>query len=140
MLEHAPHPLGRRYVAVSLHVAHQNGEDEVVNAAKAWLDNLFLPSSFVYLYFSLRLPAPVYQPDGSVLVISKAIKTEPAIGQAPTLETTLQHIESASRADQRGLRNFFNASLPYEILCTSAVESLCDRTTILFSQSGLKPV
>jgi hypothetical protein len=47
MLEHAPHPLGRRYVAVSLHIAHRKGEDGVVNAAKAWLDNLFLPSSFL---------------------------------------------------------------------------------------------
>ena len=47
MLEHAPHPLGRRYVAVSLHIAHRRGEDGVVNAAKAWLDNLFLPSSFL---------------------------------------------------------------------------------------------
>ena len=65
MLEHAPHPLGRRYVAVSLHVAHRKGEDGVVNAAKAWLDNLFLPSPFVKLSFSLHLPTPVYPtPDG----------------------------------------------------------------------------
>src|SRR6266702_1724222 len=49
MLEHAPHPLGRRYVAVSLHVAHQKSEDGVVNAAKAWLDNLLLPSPFACL-------------------------------------------------------------------------------------------
>ncbi len=48
MLEHAPHPLGQRYVAVSLHVAHQKGEDGVVNAAKAWLDYLLLPSPFLY--------------------------------------------------------------------------------------------
>jgi hypothetical protein len=44
MLKHAPHPLGRRYVAVCLHIAHQKGEEGVVNAAKAWLDNLLLPS------------------------------------------------------------------------------------------------
>ncbi|KAH9051153.1 hypothetical protein EDB83DRAFT_2627678 [Lactarius deliciosus] len=43
MLEHAPHLLGRRYVAVCLHVANQMGEDEVVNIAKAWLDYLLLP-------------------------------------------------------------------------------------------------
>lgn len=49
MLKHAPHPSGRRYVAVCLHIAHQKGGDEVVNAAKAWLDNLLLPSPFVYL-------------------------------------------------------------------------------------------
>jgi hypothetical protein len=49
MLEHAPHPLGRRYVAVTLHVAHQKGEDGVVDAAKAWLDDLLLPSPIVYL-------------------------------------------------------------------------------------------
>jgi hypothetical protein len=49
MLKHAPHPLGRRYVAICLHIAHQKGEDGVVNAAKAWLDNLLLPSPLVYL-------------------------------------------------------------------------------------------
>jgi hypothetical protein len=30
-------------------------------------------------------------------------------------------------------RNFFNAPFLYELLCTSAIESLCDHTTILFS-------
>ena len=49
MLEDAPHPLGQRYVAVTLHIAHQQGEDSVVNAAKAWMDNLFLPSPFISL-------------------------------------------------------------------------------------------
>jgi hypothetical protein len=49
MLKHAPHPLGKRYFAVCLHVAHQKGEDGVVNAAKAWLDNLLLPSPLFYL-------------------------------------------------------------------------------------------
>lgn len=49
MLEHAPHPLGKRYVAFCLLSAHQKGEDGVVYAAKAWLDNLLLPSTFVYL-------------------------------------------------------------------------------------------
>ncbi|KAH9170892.1 hypothetical protein EDB89DRAFT_1218022 [Lactarius sanguifluus] len=71
MLEHAPHPLGRRYVAVSLHIAREDG---VVNAAKAWLNNLLLP----------------------MLAISKAIKTEPASSQTPTIDTTVQRIESAS--------------------------------------------
>ncbi|KAN0133391.1 hypothetical protein V8E53_008831 [Lactarius tabidus] len=36
MLLHAPHPLGQRYVAVCLRIAHQKGEDGVVNAAKCW--------------------------------------------------------------------------------------------------------
>ncbi|KAH9026718.1 hypothetical protein EDB83DRAFT_1926692 [Lactarius deliciosus] len=71
MLEHAPHPLGRRYVAVSLHVAREDG---VVNAAKSWMDNLLLP----------------------MLAISKAIKTEPASSQTPSIDTTVQHIECAS--------------------------------------------
>jgi hypothetical protein len=35
MLEHAPHPLGQRYVANCLLTAHQKGEDGVVDAAKA---------------------------------------------------------------------------------------------------------
>jgi len=49
MLMHAPHPLGQRYVAFCLHIAHQKGVDEVINAAKAWLDYLMFPSPFVYL-------------------------------------------------------------------------------------------
>jgi hypothetical protein len=48
MLTDAPHPLGQRYVAVCLRIAHQQGKDGVVNAARAWLDNLFLPSPFIY--------------------------------------------------------------------------------------------
>jgi hypothetical protein len=49
MLMHAPHPSGKRYVAICLHIAHRKGEDGLVNAAKAWLDNLLLPSPLVYL-------------------------------------------------------------------------------------------
>ncbi|KAF8464939.1 hypothetical protein DFH94DRAFT_784376 [Russula ochroleuca] len=79
MLMHAPHPSGKRYVAICLHIAHGKGEDGVVNAAKAWLDNLFLP----------------------MLAISKAIRTNPASSQTPDIDTTMQHIESASRAGQR---------------------------------------
>ena len=45
MLKYMPHPKGRRYVAVCLHVSHQKGEG-VVNAAKVRLDNLLLPSPF----------------------------------------------------------------------------------------------
>lgn len=47
MLVHAPHPPGQRYVAVALHIAHEKGEDAVVDVAKAWMDNLFLPSKFL---------------------------------------------------------------------------------------------
>jgi len=100
MLKHAPHLLGQRYVAVYLHVAHQKGEDGVVNAAKAWLDYLLLPSSFVRLSIYLHLLTP----DGSVLATSKAMKTEPSSSQTPAIGTTMQHIESASREDQRVLR------------------------------------
>jgi hypothetical protein len=46
MLEHAPHPPGKRYVSVALHIAQEKGEDTVVDVAKAWMDNLFLPSKF----------------------------------------------------------------------------------------------
>jgi hypothetical protein len=49
LLEHAPHPLGQRYIALSLHVAHQEGIDGVIDAAKAWLDGMLLPSVFIYL-------------------------------------------------------------------------------------------
>ena len=51
MLQDAPCPSGRRYVAVCLQIAQQKGEDGVVNAAKAWLDYLLLPgaSKFVFL-------------------------------------------------------------------------------------------
>ena len=44
MLIHAPQPSGERYVAICIHIAHQKGEDGIVNAAKAWLNNLLLPS------------------------------------------------------------------------------------------------
>ncbi|KAH9035620.1 hypothetical protein EDB85DRAFT_1943256 [Lactarius pseudohatsudake] len=83
MLLHAPNSLGQRYVAICLHIAHEKGEDGVVtNAAKAWLDNLLLP----------------------MMAISKAMKTEPASSQTPTIDITMQHIVSPSRKDQRRLR------------------------------------
>jgi hypothetical protein len=50
LLKYAPHPLGRRYIALSLLAAHQEGEDGLVRAARAWLDGLLLPSVFVDLY------------------------------------------------------------------------------------------
>lgn len=44
MIIHAPHPLGQRYVAISLHIAYLKGEDAIINLAKAWMEHLFLPS------------------------------------------------------------------------------------------------
>ena len=76
MLKHVPHPLGRRYVAICLHIAHQKGEDSVVNAAKAWLDNLLLPSPLVYL-FPLRLRTT----SASVFALSRYKRTWPASSQ-----------------------------------------------------------
>ncbi|KAH9171033.1 hypothetical protein EDB89DRAFT_1973712 [Lactarius sanguifluus] len=38
------------------------------------------------------------------MAISKAMKTEPASSQTPTIDITMQHIESAPRKDQRRLR------------------------------------
>ncbi|KIM47112.1 hypothetical protein M413DRAFT_422839 [Hebeloma cylindrosporum] len=43
MIIHAPHPLGLRYVAVCLRIAHQKGEDTVFRLANAWMEQLFLP-------------------------------------------------------------------------------------------------
>ena len=48
LLDHAPHPLGKRYVAVCLDIANKKGHDGVVNAAKVWVQYLLLPSQFVY--------------------------------------------------------------------------------------------
>jgi lipopolysaccharide biosynthesis protein len=56
MLLHAPKPLGQRYVAVCLHIVHQQGEDGVVNAAKVWLDHLFLPSPSFFFRVHLLIP------------------------------------------------------------------------------------
>ena len=56
MIIHAPHPLGQRYVAVSIHIAHKKGEDVVIDLAKAWMEQLFLPSqSLKWLSLSLSL-------------------------------------------------------------------------------------
>ena len=99
MLQHAPHSSGRRYVAICLHIAYQKGEDDVVNAAKAWLDNLLLPSSLFHLSLTSTECWCL------VLAISKRKKTQPASSQTPTIDATMEHIESATRDDQRILRN-----------------------------------
>ena len=48
MLKCAPHPLGERYVAVSLLIAQQMGKDAIVRVAKEWLNHLVIPSQFIY--------------------------------------------------------------------------------------------
>ncbi len=55
LLDHAPHPLGKRYVAVCLDIANQKGHDGVVNAAKVWVQYLLLPSQFVYFLRNVYL-------------------------------------------------------------------------------------
>ncbi|KAH9015596.1 hypothetical protein EDB85DRAFT_808724 [Lactarius pseudohatsudake] len=102
MLEHAPHPLGRRYVAVCLHVANQMSEDEVVNIAKAWLHYLLLP----------------------ILAASVAINSEPTSSQTFTIDT---HIESASPDDRSILRD--NVAHREQYRC--AVTKIFDRTRAL---------
>ncbi len=47
LLEFAPNDSGKRYITICLHIALRKGPDVVVNAAKAWLDYLVLPSMFV---------------------------------------------------------------------------------------------
>ncbi|KAH9046948.1 hypothetical protein EDB83DRAFT_2403959 [Lactarius deliciosus] len=101
MLLHAPNSLGQRYVAICLHIAHEKGENGVVNAAKAWSDNLLLP----------------------MLAIYKAMKTEPASSQTPTIEETMQHIESASRNDQRLLRTRVAQREQYRCAITKVFDS-----------------
>lgn len=95
MLQHAPHPLGQRYVATCLLTAHQRGKDGVVEAAKAWLDNLFLPSPFV----SLSRLFPLTR-GGSVLVISKAIKKRPTLGDVRGIIETMEHVNFISGVEQ----------------------------------------
>ncbi|KAL0952337.1 hypothetical protein HGRIS_006617 [Hohenbuehelia grisea] len=81
MLEHAPHPDGRRYVAVALHIAHGKGLQAVIEVAQAWLDSLFFPM--------MTIPLTRSDPTGSL---------------TPTIQTTYLEIENAKR-DQNTLRN-----------------------------------
>jgi len=81
MIIHAPHPLGQRYVAVSIHIAHKKGEDAVIDLAKAWMEQLFLPSQFLK-WFSLSSLIL----DHLVLAISKVTKTEPSSSKTPESE------------------------------------------------------
>ena len=48
----------------------------------------------------------------SVLAISTANKTEPTSSQTPTIDTTMEHIDSASRKGQRFLRAMVSIVLP----------------------------
>lgn len=83
MIVHVPHPLGQRYVAVSLHIAHQKGEDAVINLAKAWMEQLFFPSQFLK-----RFSISVLILDHSVVAISRAINTERSSSQIPEPEAS----------------------------------------------------
>ncbi|KAJ6621954.1 hypothetical protein B0H10DRAFT_2214770 [Mycena sp. CBHHK59/15] len=83
MLQEAPDPSGKRYAAVALHIAHGKGPEAVVDVAKAWLDNLFLP----------------------MLTIARSPRAEPASSQTPTIDTTVQRIEGADRSEQSKLRD-----------------------------------
>ncbi|KAH9059036.1 hypothetical protein EDB87DRAFT_836873 [Lactarius vividus] len=117
MLQHAPHSSGRRYVAVCLRIAHQKGEDGVVNAAKAWLGNLLLP----------------------MLAISKAVKTEPTSSQTPTIDTTVQYIESASRKDQPTLGSQVALRERYHCAITKAFDIALPRKLAKERRAGEIP-
>ncbi|KAF9028878.1 hypothetical protein BDZ89DRAFT_1065773 [Hymenopellis radicata] len=84
MLNYAPTPAGRRYVAIALHIAHHKGGDAVVNVAQAWLHHLFL----------------------MMRTLSKlSHKVESSGSQTPTIDDTIIQIEKASRVDQPDLRD-----------------------------------
>ncbi|KAF9531568.1 hypothetical protein CPB83DRAFT_833263 [Crepidotus variabilis] len=100
MITHAPDPLGKRYVAVALHIAHQKGADDVVGIAKAWLEHLFLP----------------------MLAISIHDKTEPSGSQTPTLDATVQVIEFADRSEQAELRKRVAEREDYRCAVTGALD------------------
>lgn len=106
MLKHAPHPLGKRYVAVCLHIAHRKGVDGVVDAARAWLHNLILP----------------------MLAITKADKTAPANSQTPTIETTMLQTEGASRKDQSALRASVGCREQHHCAISKAFDKAMART------------
>ncbi|KAF9482406.1 hypothetical protein BDN70DRAFT_991193 [Pholiota conissans] len=80
MLEFAPDPLGRRYVAVALLIAGKNGVDAVVEIGNAWMKYLFLP----------------------MLVMYKTDKV-PSSNETPTLDDIPANIDNASQPSQRTL-------------------------------------
>ncbi|KAH8995218.1 hypothetical protein EDB86DRAFT_2922821 [Lactarius hatsudake] len=57
-----------------------------------------------------------------MLAISKAVKTEPASSQTPTIDTTMQYIESASRKDQPTLRSKVALRERYHCAITNAFD------------------
>ncbi len=48
MLDHAPHPQGRRYVAVVLRAASERGSKTVLDVAEAWIDCFFRGQLYMY--------------------------------------------------------------------------------------------
>lgn len=53
MLIHAPHPSGKRYVAINLHIAYRKGSETIVNVAQAWMEDLFLPSKLASILITI---------------------------------------------------------------------------------------
>ncbi|KAK7457200.1 hypothetical protein VKT23_010498 [Stygiomarasmius scandens] len=82
MLEHAPHPDGKRYIAVAVNIAHRKGPEALVDVAKAWMEFLFLP----------------------MLTLFTTQTSQPSGNQTPTTNQTAQHMESADHSAQRNLR------------------------------------
>ncbi|KIM40633.1 hypothetical protein M413DRAFT_446058 [Hebeloma cylindrosporum] len=79
MVIHAPHPLGQRYAAVSLHIAHEKGEDTVINLATAWMEQLFLP----------------------IMAISRILNTKPNSSRSPEPEAWNFRKELSKREEHR---------------------------------------
>jgi hypothetical protein len=50
MIEHAPHPDGKRYVAVALLSAMDVGLENVIKCAESWAEHLILPSTSLSVY------------------------------------------------------------------------------------------
>ncbi|KAF9472842.1 hypothetical protein BDN70DRAFT_886520 [Pholiota conissans] len=82
MLLEAPHPNGKRYIALTLHVVAQKGSEEVERLAKVLLDDFLLP-----------------------LQAQMSIKNrvDPSSSQTPTIDDTASNTESAEQREQREL-------------------------------------
>ena len=63
------------------------------------------PTSPQYALLSFPLLISLLTSGALVLAISRRKKIQPASSQTPTIDATMEHIESASLDDQRILRN-----------------------------------
>ena len=91
------------------------------------------PSPFVYLLFTST------NSDVSVLAISKAKRSEPASSQTPTIDSTVQHVGSASRNDQLTLRAKvsivpMSSQLVYFLVYLINFRSLSESSTVVQSR------